>query len=121
MAAKPSTYLLRRRTMSAKKTTKSQGETVPPKKAKGKAAKAGGEAKPKKPSALDAAAKVLGEKGEPMNYKEMIEAMATKGYWKSPGGETPHATLYSGILKEITTKGKYSRFKKTERGKFSAA
>jgi hypothetical protein len=48
----------------------------------------------------------------------MIEAMATKGYWKSPGGQTPHATLYSAILREINTKGKDARFKKVERGKF---
>jgi HB1, ASXL, restriction endonuclease HTH domain len=56
---------------------------------------------------------VLGEKGEPMNCKEMIEAMAAKGYWKSPGGKTPHSTLYSAILREIGAKGKDSRFKKT--------
>jgi hypothetical protein len=31
-------------------------------------------------SCLNAAAKVLTEKGEPMNCKELIEAMATKGY-----------------------------------------
>ena len=49
----------------------------------------------------------------------MVEAMAAKGYWKSPGGKTPHATLYSAILREINEKGKESRFKKTERGKFA--
>jgi hypothetical protein len=27
-----------------------------------------------------------------MNTKAMIEAMAAKGYWTSPGGKTPHAT-----------------------------
>src|SRR5262245_58714605 len=43
------------------------------------------EKKRTKVSALDAAAKVLGEKGEPMNCKEMIAAMSEKGYWKSPG------------------------------------
>ena len=32
-----------------------------------------------------------------MNCQEMIEAMAAKGYWKSPGGKTPAATLYSAI------------------------
>jgi hypothetical protein len=53
-----------------------------------------------------------------MNCAAMIEAMATKGYWKSPGGQTPHATLYSAILREINTKGKDARFKKVERGKF---
>jgi hypothetical protein len=78
------------------------------------------DAKPKKLSAIDAAAKVLGEHGQPMNCKEMIEAMSAKQYWTSPGGKTPHATLYSAILREIATKGKDSRFTKTERGKFAA-
>lgn len=70
-------------------------------------------------SAIDAAAKVLSESEEPMTTKEMIEAMAEKGYWKSPGGQTPHATLYSAILREINTKGEESRFQKVERGKFA--
>jgi HB1, ASXL, restriction endonuclease HTH domain len=70
-------------------------------------------------SALDAAAKVLAEAKEPLNCKAMIDAMATKGYWKSPGGQTPHATLYSSILKEVTTKGKESRFVKVARGQFA--
>lgn len=77
-------------------------------------------AKPKKFSALDAAARVLVETGGSMNAKELIEAMATKGYWKSPGGRTPHATLFAAILREMNTKGKESRFKKTEPGKFAA-
>ncbi len=72
-------------------------------------------------SAIDAAAKVLGEAKEPMSSKEMIEAMAVKGYWKSPGGKTPHATLYSAVLREIGKKGKDARFKKVERGKFALA
>jgi hypothetical protein len=71
-------------------------------------------------SCLNAAAKVLAEKGEPMTCKEMIEAMATKGYWTTPGGKTPHATLYSSIAREIRDKGKNSRFKKSERGKFAS-
>jgi hypothetical protein len=66
--------------------------------------------KPKKLSALDAAAKVLEEAGEPMNAKQMIDAMAAKGYWTSPGGKTPHATLYAAIL----------RFRKTTKGHFAA-
>jgi len=87
------------------------------KKAPAKSTKA--EAKPQKLSALDAAAKVLNETGQPMSCKELIEAMEAKGYWSSPGGKTPSATLYSGITKEITTKGKESRFKKTDRGRFA--
>jgi hypothetical protein len=73
----------------------------------------------KRRSALDAAAMVLGETGQAMNCKEMIDAMAAKGYWTSPGGQTPQATLYSGILKEIQVKGANTRFKKTGRGTFA--
>jgi hypothetical protein len=86
-----------------------------PRKSK-KAADDGGE---KKLSALDAAAKVLAEMGQAMTCQEMIAAMAEKSYWASPGGKTPAATLYSAILREITTKGEASRFQKTERGKFA--
>src|SRR6516165_10550241 len=71
-------------------------------------------------SCLNAAAKVLAEKGEPMNCKEMIEAMAAKGYWTTPGGKTPHATLYSSIAREIRDKGKESRFEKADRGEFAS-
>ncbi len=75
----------------------------------------------KKTSALDAAAKVLAEAGEPLNSKEMVERMASKGYWRSPAGKTPSATLYSAILREIQKKGQDSRFKKAEPGKFTLA
>ena len=92
-----------------------QDEEAPPRKA----------AKPEtdgagapKLSALDAAAKVLGEAGQPLGCKEMIGAMAAKGYWSSPGGKTPEASLYSAILREITTKGDASRFRKAGPGKF---
>lgn len=57
---------------------------------------------------------------ETMSTKEMIDAMSAKGLWTSPGGKTPHATLYSAILREITAKGNESRFVKTEREKFAA-
>jgi hypothetical protein len=70
-------------------------------------------------SALDAAAKVLGESGQAMNCQELIAAMATKGYWQSPNGKTPAATLYSAMLREIQTKGDQARFGKTARGKFA--
>ena len=52
---------------------------------------------PKKLSALDAAVRVLGESGQAMNCQEMIEAMAAKGYWTSPGGKTPSSTLYTAV------------------------
>jgi hypothetical protein len=100
-----------------KKSTKAKAPATTKSPAKDKAtkkAKADG-----KLSALDAAAKVLGEAKEPMNTTSMIEQMAAKGYWTSPGGKTPHATLYSAILREIEVKGADSRFKKTERGMFA--
>jgi hypothetical protein len=50
----------------------------------------------------------------------MIEVMAAKGIWSSPGGKTPHATLYSAIITEISKKGKEARFVKTDRGRFAA-
>jgi hypothetical protein len=84
------------------------------------AEKAKSTAKPKKLSALDAAAQVLADAGQPMSCNEMVEAMSTKGLWTSPNGATPSATLYSAILRELKTKGKEARFVKTERGKFAA-
>jgi HB1/ASXL restriction endonuclease-like protein with HTH domain len=93
--------------MSAKKT-----KTGTTKKSK--------DAKAKKLSAIDAAAQVLASAKAPMNAKELIEAMSAKGLWTSPGGKTPHATLFSAIIREISVKGKESRFVKAERGKFAA-
>ena len=63
-------------------------------KADARADAGGGE---KKLSCVAAALKVLAESGQPLNAKEMIAAMEAKGYWTSPGGKTPHATLYSAI------------------------
>jgi HB1/ASXL restriction endonuclease-like protein with HTH domain len=73
----------------------------------------------KKLSALDAAAKVLQEAGQPMNCQEMVKAMVEKGLWSSPNGKTPAATLYSAILRELKMKGAESRFEKTDRGRFA--
>ena len=89
--------------------------------AKAKVQRAKAEPRPKKVSALDAAAKVLGEQGKPMNCVELIEEMSRKKYWTSPNGATPHATLHAAIIREIKVKGKDSRFQKTERGKFGSA
>jgi len=76
--------------------------------------------KERKPSGLDAAAMVLAEAGEPLNTKDMVERMLAKGLWRT-GGKTPAATIYAAILREITVKGDASRFRKTERGKFTVA
>jgi hypothetical protein len=75
----------------------------------------------KKMSALDAAAKLLAETGEPMNCQDLIKGMADKGYWTSPGGLAPAATLYSAMTRELKTKGAESRFRKADTGKFAAA
>jgi hypothetical protein len=105
--------------MAKKASPKKPAPKTKPKAAPAKKAKPKTE-KPKKLSALDAAAQVLAASKEPMNAKGMIEAMAAKGLWSSPGGKTPHATLYSAILREIGTKGKEARFKKSDRGHFTA-
>lgn len=119
--------------MATKKTTTKKANTskraaskktpakkAPAKRATTKAAATKTPAKTgKKMSAIDAAAKVLGESKEPLNTKEMVEAMSAKKYWTSPGGKTPHATLYSAILREIQKKGKEARFRKVERGRFT--
>ena len=106
--------------MAKTKTTKKAPAAKATKSAKAAPAKKKAEPKEKKMSAIDAAAKLLATSSEPMNCKSLIEAMAKKGLWTSPGGKTPHATLYSAILREIATKGKEARFKKTERGHFAA-
>lgn len=70
-------------------------------------------------SCVGAALKVLAESEQPLNTKEMIEAMQAKGYWCSPGGKTPHATLYSAILRDLAA-GDAAKFVKIERGRFAA-
>ena len=77
--------------------------------------------KPKRTSALDAAARVLEEAGQPMTIKEILAAADSKGYWRSPGGKTPDRTLYAAIAREIAARGAESRFRKVERGKFARA
>ena len=87
---------------------------------KAKPKKAGDEKKPRRTSALDAAAQVLAKAAEPMWAKGLISAMADQGLWKSPAGKTPHATLYAAMLREIGKKGSAARFKKVDRGLFAA-
>lgn len=72
----------------------------------------------KKLSCVKAALQVLETASQPMNTQEMIAAMVEQELWESPGGKTPHATLYSAILRDLA-KGDESRFVKTERGRFT--
>lgn len=86
---------------------------------KGGSKKGDGEKKSRKVSALDSAAKVLAKVSKPMRAQELIAAMEESGLWKSPGGKTPHATLYAAMLREITAKGKEALFTKSVRGLFT--
>jgi hypothetical protein len=79
-----------------------------------------GKAKPKRLSALAAAAQVLAKAGKPMRAQELIAAMAEQDLWKSPGGATPHATLYAAMQREERDKGSASRFTKVDRGLFAS-
>ncbi len=74
----------------------------------------------KKLSQMAAAFEVLRAAGEPMTCKAMVEAMAEKKLWASPGGKTPEATLYAAIAREIATKGDEARFRKASPGHFAA-
>ncbi len=114
--------------MSKKKTNKKQSKTQPaaakPKREKKAATpkvKATAEQKPKRVSALDAAATVLKKAGKPMHAQELIAAMAEQGLWTSPGGKTPHATLYAAMMREERDKGSAARFRKVDRGQFEFA
>ena len=112
-------------TKATKKGAKQQGDSdlVPlsqamQKPAKGTRSKTAKPATEKKLSALDAAAQVLKDAGEPMTCRAMIDAMSAKKLWTSDA-PTPAATLYSAILREQQRKGDASRFKKVDRGQFA--
>ena len=74
-------------------------------------------AKPKRLSLIAAAIEVLSEGGAPMNCKQMVDAITSRGLW-STKAPTPHATLYSAILREIQKRGDDARFRKADRGTF---
>jgi hypothetical protein len=75
----------------------------------------------KKLSAIAAAARVLAESKKPMSSAELIAAMTAKGYWTSPAGKTPEATLSAAIQREIGLKKDQARFKKTAPGRYALA
>ncbi|MBL8757817.1 MAG: winged helix-turn-helix domain-containing protein [Phycisphaerae bacterium] len=77
---------------------------------------------PKRVSLLDAAATVLAGAKEPMMAKEIVAEVLSRGLW-STKGETPEATLYAAMIREIANKksaGGGPRFKKVDRGLFIA-
>jgi hypothetical protein len=56
-----------------------------------------------------------------LSTNELIERMAARRLWISPGGKTPSATLYSAMIREIRVKGKQSRFARIDKGRFALA
>ncbi len=124
---------------TAKKTTRAttaatKAKGTPKATPKAKTAKAATRAKPAakggskpkaKPAAkrkgiLDIAAEMLAKSKKPMTCKEIVEQAIAKGLWQT-SGKTPSATLYAAIIREIAAKGKDARFKKVDRGLFTAA
>ena len=74
----------------------------------------------RKSGLLDSAADVLRRVKKPMSSAEIVEKVLASGVW-STKGKTPAATLNAAIHREIEKKGKESRFKKVDRGRFALA
>jgi len=70
-------------------------------------------------SGLDAAHRVLSEAGRSMNVKEIFETAMQNGYCKLKGA-TPELTISAALQRDIKTRGRDSRFVKTERGQYAA-
>lgn len=87
--------------------------------AKKKTTKTTADARGKKMSLINAAIEVLGKAKEPMNCKEMVQAVFDDKLWAPGTGRTPHATLYSAILRDL--KSDTPRFEKVDRGQFQLA
>lgn len=78
-------------------------------------------AKPKAPrrlSGLDLAAQVLSDAGKPMTAADITAGVIKRGW--ATKGQTPSATLYAAMLREVDNKPGESRFEKTGRGMFAA-
>ena len=91
------------------KTTPAKNATRPKQATKGKI---------KQNGILDIAAEMLAKSKKPMGCKQIVEQAIEKGLWKTKG-QTPSATLYAAIIREIAKKGKDARFKKVDRGLFT--
>jgi hypothetical protein len=105
--------------MTAKKTTMAKKTSAKPTPRQDTKVKQ--QAPVSKLSALAAAAKLLGETPKALSAQELIDAMQAQGYWTSPKGKTPSATLYAALTREIKTKGKQARFHKASPGHFTLA
>ena len=72
---------------------------------------------------LDAAVEVLKAESagaEGMTAEAIVKLAMDRGLWTTKG-QTPGATLYSAIIREIATKGEASRFIKVAKGRFALA
>ena len=67
-------------------------------------------------SLASAAVLVLAEAKEPMSAKGVVEAAIATGLYEPGKGKTPHATLYSSMMREARDDGDRARFRKAERG-----
>jgi flagellar biosynthesis GTPase FlhF len=100
----------------AKQTTDAEPAEAKPAKQTTKTKAAAGD---KKMSLIDAAIEVLRKAKQPMNCKEMVNAVFEAKLWAPGTGKTPHATLCSAILRDL--KSETPRFEKVGRGQFQLA
>lgn len=70
-------------------------------------------------SGLDAAVQVLTAAKQPMRCQDIVNTMLAKKLW-STSGKTPAATIHAAMIREIAVKGKDARFRKVDRGLFTA-
>jgi adenosylhomocysteine nucleosidase len=54
-----------------------------------------------------------------MSCQELIATMAERGYWNSPGGQTPSAKLYLALLRELQKKGAQAWFRAASKARRS--
>jgi hypothetical protein len=71
-------------------------------------------------SVLDAAAQVLSASDGPMTCQGIVDVILEAKMW-STTGKTPAASLNAALHRDIAKRGKESRFRKAERGRFELA
>ena len=127
MTSKATKKTAKKTTRATTAATKAKGTPKATPKAKAAtrakpAAKGGSKPKaktPKRKGILDIAAEMLARSKKPMTCKQIVEQAMAKGLWTTKG-HTPSATLYAAVIREIAAKGKDARFKKVDRGLFTA-
>jgi len=67
---------------------------------------------------LDAIEAVLKDADSPLHYETITKQILDKGLW-IPRGKTPEATVNARLAVDIKTKGRKSRFQRTEKGVFA--